>query len=144
MGTQEPSLERRSVCAAALARLWPHFSLRDWTVVIAMAVWMWLNVLDLMITYTGLAAGTAYEANRALAGIIRRPLVAIPVKMSLAYLLLKLVRRLEERRPGAGLAPLLAANTWLSWACVHNLHVASGSHDWTGFSHFFPLAGPPA
>jgi hypothetical protein len=108
-----------------------------------MAVWLWLNALDLLITYEGLASGRAYEANRLMAEIIRRPLVAVSVKMSLAYVVLRLVERVEVRRPYSGLTPLLAANIYLSWACLHNLYVVSGSEDWSHFLRFFPLTGLP-
>lgn len=119
------------------------FDLRCWTVIVAMAVWLWLNALDLLITYEGLGGGFAYEANRVMAQIIRRPVLAASVKMLLAYALLKLVERLEVRRPYSGLAPLLGANVYLAWACLHNLYVVTGQQDWSGFLRFFPLAGLP-
>jgi hypothetical protein len=108
-----------------------------------MAVWVWLNALDLLITYQGLGAGVAYEANRVMTGIIRHPVLAASVKMLLAYLLLRLVERLEARRPYSGLAPLLGANVYLAWACLHNLYVVTGQQDWSGFLRFFPLTGLP-
>lgn len=120
-----------------------RYDLRQWTMIVAMAVWLWLNALDLLITYDGVGSGKAYEANCLMMGIIQRPLLAVLVKMSLAYLLLKLVERLEARRPYSGLSPLLAANVYLSWACLHNLYMVSGSRDWSHFLRFFPLAGPP-
>jgi len=108
-----------------------------------MAVWVWLNALDLLITYEGLASGRAYEANRLMAETIRRPLAAVSVKIALAYLVLKLVARVEARRSYSGLTPLLAANSYLSWACLHNLYVVSGGEDWSHFLRFFPLTGLP-
>jgi hypothetical protein len=108
-----------------------------------MALWLWLNALDLLITYAGLASGKAYEANRFMLVLIHRPVLAVSAKMSLAYAMLKLVERLERRRPHSGLAPLLAASIYLSWACLHNLHVVSGGEDWSHFLRFFPLAGLP-
>jgi len=104
---------------------------------------MCLNVFDLLITYDGLVAGGAYEANRILSGIIRRPLLAVPIKMSLAYVVIRLVQRVETRTPFSGLVPLLAANVYLSWACLHNLYVVGGSEDWSHFLHYYPLAGLP-
>lgn len=111
--------------------------------IILMALWLCLNVFDLLITYDGLAMGKAYEANWVLAGVIRRPLLAVPLKMSLAYVVLRLVQRVETRTPYSGLAPLLVANLYLSWACLHNLHVMSGLEDWSKFLHYYPLAGLP-
>lgn len=119
------------------------FDLRQWTIILAMAVWVWLNALDLLVTYQGLRMVGIYEANRAMAGLIRHPIAAITVKMMLAYLLLKLIERLETRRPYSGLSPLLAANIYLSWACLHNLQLVRGHTDWSLFLRFFPLVGPP-
>jgi hypothetical protein len=127
--------------------VWDHLArdldLRGWILAVLMAVWLCLNVFDLLITYDGLAAGAAYEANRMLAGIIRRPALAVPLKMGLAYLLLKVVERVETRTPYSGLAPLLVANLYLSWACLHNLHVMGGVGDWSQFLHYYPLVGLP-
>lgn len=121
----------------------PHLDLRAWTMVVLMALWMCLNVFDLLITYDGLTAGTTYEANRLLSGVIRTPELAVPLKMSLAYVVLKLVERVETRTPYSGLAPLLAANLYLSWACLHNLNVINGVEDWSHFLRYYPLAGLP-
>ena len=111
--------------------------------VVLMALWMCLNVFDLLITYDGLTASTTYEANRLLSGVIRTPLLAVPLKMSLAYVVLKLVERVETRTPYSGLAPLLVANLYLSWACLHNLNVINGVEDWSHFLRYYPLAGLP-
>jgi hypothetical protein len=117
------------------------FDLRSWVVITLMSVWLLLNVFDLMVTYEGL--GGAYEANRLLSGVLGRPWLAVSVKMVLAYLVLKCVERIERRTPYSGLAPLLAANTYLSWACLHNLHVVNRTQDWSHFLRYFPLAGLP-
>ncbi len=111
--------------------------------VVAMAVWLWLNAFDLLITYDGLAAGAAYEANRFMSGVMRWPVLAVSIKMSLAFVMLKLVERIEARRHFSGLAPLLAVNIYLSWACIHNLHVVSAGEDWSNFLRYYPLAGLP-
>jgi heme/copper-type cytochrome/quinol oxidase subunit 3 len=100
-------------------------------------------VFDLLITYDGLATGVAYEANRFLSRAISIPAVGVTVKLSLAYAVLKLVERIEARTPYSGLAPLLAANVYLSWACLHNLHVISGVQDWSHFLRYYPLTGLP-
>jgi len=108
-----------------------------------MAVWICVNVFDLLITYEGLATGHAHEVNRFLSGVVRTPALAVPLKMSLAYVVLKLVERIETRTPYSGLAPLLAANLYLSWACLHNLNVINGVEDWSHFLRYYPLAGLP-
>jgi heme/copper-type cytochrome/quinol oxidase subunit 3 len=117
--------------------------LRGWAMIVLMAAWMLLNVFDLLITYDGLATGVAYEANRFLSRAISIPAVGVTVKLSLAYAVLKLVERIEARTPYSGLAPLLAANVYLSWACLHNLHVISGVQDWSHFLRYYPLTGLP-
>ncbi len=130
-------------------RIWPtigrYFAagldLRRGAMIVVMACWLLLNVFDLLITYQGLAVGVAYEANHFMAGVIRRPWLAAPLKMLLALALLKLVERVERKTPFSGLAPLLAANIYLSWACLHNLYVVSGNQDWSQFLHYYPLAG---
>lgn len=111
--------------------------------VVLMAVWMLLNVFDLLITYDGLRAGIAYEANRVMGYAIRTPAVGVPLKLSLAYLMLKLVERVEGHTPYSGLGPLLAANIYLSWACLHNLHVVGATKEWPNFLRYYPLAGLP-
>ena len=111
--------------------------------VVLMALWLWLNVFDLLVTYDGLASGAGYEANHLMSRLIRQPLLAVPFKMALACVVVKLVQRVETRTPYSGLAPLLAANVYLSWACLHNLHVVSGIQDWSQFLRYFPLAGLP-
>jgi hypothetical protein len=111
--------------------------------VVLMAVWLLLNVFDLLITYDGLASGVAYEANRVMGRIIRIPWLAVPAKMSLAYLVLKLVERVEIRTPYSGLVPLLAANLYLSWACLNNLYVLNGARDGSHFLQYYPLTGLP-
>jgi hypothetical protein len=108
-----------------------------------MALWICLNVFDLLITYEGLTAGTAFEANRFFSNIVRTPLLAVPLKMLLAYVVLKLVERVEMRTRYSGLVPLLVANLYLSWACLHNLHVISGSEDGLQFLRYYPLVGLP-
>jgi hypothetical protein len=117
--------------------------LRGWTIVFVMALWMCLNAFDLLVTYDGLADGTAYEANRVFARIMATPLIAVSLKMLLAYIVLKLVERVETRTPYSGLAPLLAANLYLCWACLHNLHVIGGSEEGLQFLRYYPLAGLP-
>jgi len=121
----------------------PGLDLRGWAMIALMAAWMLLNVFDLLITYDGLATGVAYEANRFLSRAISIPAVGVTVKLSLAYAVLKLVERIEARTPYSGLAPLLAANIYLSWACLHNLHVISGVQDWSHFLRYYPLTGLP-
>lgn len=121
----------------------PHHDLRGWTMIVLMALWVLLNIFDLLITYDGLAMGVAYEANRWMARIIELPALAAPVKMALAYVVLKLVERVETRTPYSGLAPLLAANVYLSWACLHNLNVISGAGDGSYFLRYYPLTGLP-
>jgi len=111
--------------------------------VVLMALWICLNVFDLLITYEGVGAGMAYEANRVFSGLMARPLVAVSLKMLLAYVVLKLVERVETRTPYSGLTPLLLVNLYLSWACLHNLHVISGSEDGLHFLRYYPLAGLP-
>lgn len=108
-----------------------------------MAAWMLLNVLDLLITYDGLGMGSTYEANRLMSAVIRTPGLAVPLKLSLAYVVLRLVERVESHTPYSGLVPLLAANVYLSWACLHNLHVVSGDQDWSHFLRYYPLTGLP-
>ena len=143
MGRRRREWAHRAVRFVRTHRPKPGFSLRSWVLIIAMAVWMWLNSLDLMITYGGLGSGRAYEANRVMSGLMQHPVLAVSVKMLLAYGLLKLIERLERRVPFSGLAPLLAANVWLSWACLHNLYVVSGGEDWSHFLSLYPLTGPP-
>jgi len=111
--------------------------------IVLMALWVLLNVFDLLITYDGLSAGAAYEANRLMSWVIAMPALAVPLKLSLAYIVLKLVERVEKRTPYSGLGPLLAANLYLSWACLHNLHVVAGSEDWSQFLRYYPLTGLP-
>ncbi|HUT75294.1 MAG TPA: DUF5658 family protein [Armatimonadota bacterium] len=120
-----------------------RLDLRERALVVLMAVWMLLNVFDLLITYDGLSSGIAYEANRFLARAIAMPVVGVTVKLSLAYVVLKLVERVEARTPYSGLAPLLGASIYLSWACLHNLHVVSGVEDWSHFLRYYPLTGLP-
>jgi len=117
--------------------------LRGWAVIVLMAAWMLLNVLDLLITYDGLAMASAYEANRFMSAVIHTPALAVPLKLSLAYVVLRLVERVEMRTPYSGLVPLLAANVYLSWACLHNLHVVGGDQDWSHFLRYYPLTGLP-
>jgi len=124
-------------------QLVPALDLRGWTMIVLMVVWLLLNVFDLLITYDGLASGVAYEANRVMSRIIHVPELAVPAKMSLAYLVLKLVERVETHTPYSGLAPLLAANVYLSWACLNNLHVLNGAHDGSHFLRYYPLTGLP-
>ena len=120
----------------------PRMSLRGWTLVTLMTLWLCLNVFDLLITYRGLRVGTAYEANRVFSTIIHVPLLAITLKMTLAWLLIKLVQRVEQRTAFSGLVPLLLANIYLSWVCLHNLHIVNGAADGALFLHFFPLGLP--
>jgi hypothetical protein len=117
--------------------------LRGWAVITLMALWMLLNVFDLLITYDGLSTGIAYEANRVMSRFIQAPALAAPVKLALAYVVLKLVERVETRTPYSGLAPLLAANIYLSWACLHNLNVLNGAADGSHFLRYYPLTGLP-
>ncbi|MHB9106400.1 MAG: DUF5658 family protein [Armatimonadota bacterium] len=121
----------------------PDFSFRDWTLVLLMALWLYLNVFDLLITYQGLVEGTVYEANRFFSKIIHIPVLAVTLKMSLAYLLIKLVQRVEDRTAFSGLVPLLLANIYLSWVCLHNLHILNGVGAGAHFLRFFPLLGQP-
>lgn len=120
----------------------PVFSLRDWCVVLLMTLWLYLNTFDLVITYQGLRDGVAYEANRFFAPIIGMPVLAVAIKLSLAYLVLKLVERIERRTPYSGMVPLLLINLYLCWVCLHNLHILNGT-DGLHFLRFFPLAGTP-
>jgi heme/copper-type cytochrome/quinol oxidase subunit 3 len=134
----------RSRAKQTLQRLFNlRLDLRERALVVVMAVWMLLNVFDLLITYDGLGSGIAYEANRFLAHAIAMPVVGVTVKLSLAYVVLKLVERVEARTPYSGLAPLLGASVYLSWACLHNLHVVSGVEDWSHFLRYYPLTGLP-
>lgn len=126
-----------------LRHLLLQFDLRGWAIVVLMALWMLLNAFDLLITYDGLGSGRAYEANRFLARVIGMPALAVAVKLSLSYGVLKLVERVERRTPYSGLAPLLAANVYLAWACLHNMNVLSGNQDWSHFLRCYPLAGLP-
>ncbi|UCH36148.1 MAG: hypothetical protein JSV65_07290 [Armatimonadota bacterium] len=116
--------------------------LRACTMIVLMSLWILLNIFDLLITYDGLASGIAYEANRVMSRIIEMPALATATKMSLAYVVLKLVERVEVRTPYTGLAPLLAANVYLCWACLHNLNVLNGA-DASRFLHYYPLTGLP-
>ncbi len=116
---------------------------RGWAVVVLMAVWMLLNVFDMLITYDGLNSGIAYEANRVMARVVGTPALGVALKLSLAYVVLKLVERVEARRPYSGLVPLLAANIYMSWACLHNLYVVAGVDDWSHFLRYYPLTGLP-
>jgi hypothetical protein len=111
--------------------------------IVLMSLWVLLNVFDLMITYDGLASGIAYEANRVMSRIIETPAIAAATKISLAYVVLKLVERVEARTPYSGLAPLLAVNVYLCWACLHNLNVLNGA-DSSRFLHYYPLTGLPS
>lgn len=111
--------------------------------IVLMTVWLLLNVFDLLITYDGLSLGVAFEANRVMNRIIRVPAIAAAIKMSLAYLVIKLVERVENRTPYSGLMPLLAVNVYLAWACLHNLNVLSGIEDATHFLKYYPLTGLP-
>jgi len=117
--------------------------LRAWAMIALMSLWMLLNVFDLLITYDGLAVGVAYEANRVMSRIIQAPALAAPIKLALAYVVLKLVERVETRTPYSGLAPLLAVNIYLSWACLHNLSVLNGAADGSHFLRYYPLTGLP-
>ena len=138
--------------SAYLAQRWekvrqyltPTLTLRGWMLVLLMAVWLYLNIFDLLITYQGLIEGTAYEANRVFAHIIRIPVLAVAVKLSLAYLLLKLIERIEQRTPYSGMVPLLLVSLYVSWVCLHNLNILNGVAGGAFFLHFFPLACPPA
>jgi len=143
MDTGGRSAIRRAWRAVRRRYFTAGFDLRGWTMVVVMALWLWLNVFDLLVTYDGLAAGGAYEANHLMSRLIRQPLLAVPLKMALAYMVLKLVERVETRTPYSGLAPLLAANVYLGWACLHNLNVVNGLHDWSQFLRYYPLAGLP-
>jgi hypothetical protein len=133
----------RDLWRIATSRLNPDLGVRGWTMIVLMVLWMLLNVYDLLITYDGLSAGVAYETNRFLSGIIRFPALAASVKLVLAYAVLKLIERVETRTPYSGFAPLMAANIYLSWACLHNLAVLNGAADATGFLRYYPLTGTP-
>ena len=111
--------------------------------IVLMSLWILLNIFDLLITYDGLSGGVAYEANRVMSHIVRVPALAAPVKLCLAYVVLKLVERVEVHTPYSGLAPLLAANIYLSWACLHNLRVLNGISDGSHFLRYYPLTGLP-
>jgi hypothetical protein len=75
--------------------------------------------------------------------VVSVPALGVPLKLSLAYVVLKLIERIEARRPYSGLAPLLAANIYLSWACLHNLYVLARADDWSRFLRYYPLTGLP-
>jgi hypothetical protein len=108
-----------------------------------MAIWICLNVFDLLVTYQGLSLGLAYEANRFMAAFMRFPALAASVKLALAVLVLHAVQRIETRTPYSGLLPLLGANFYLAWACLHNLDVLAGQTGLSQFLRWYPLAGPP-
>jgi hypothetical protein len=112
-------------------------------VVLAMAIWIFLNVFDLLITYEGLALGLAYEANRFMAAFVRFPVLAVSVKLTLAVLVLHAVQRIETRTPYSGLLPLIAVNLYVAWACLHNLDVIAGQSVPSYFLRWYPLAGSP-
>jgi len=133
----------RELWSIAKSHLNPGLGLRGWTMIVLMVLWMLLNVYDLLITYDGLSSGVAYETNRFLSGLLRVPALAASVKLVLAYAVLKLVERVETRTPYSGLAPLMAANIYLSWACLHNLAVLSGVGGAAGFLRYYPLSGLP-
>lgn len=121
----------------------PDNRFRCGVVIIAMAIWICLNVLDLLVTYEGLSLGAAYEANRFMAAFIRFPALATSVKLTLAVLVLHAVQRIETRTPYSGLLPLIGANFYLAWACLHNLDVLAGQAGLSHFLRWYPLAGPP-
>lgn len=121
----------------------PTLNYKEWTIVLLMALWLYLNVFDLLITYQGLADGLAYEANRFFSKIIHLPVLAVTIKMSLAYVVLKLVQRVEDRTSYSGLVPLLLINIYLSWVCLHNLHIVNGHVDGAHFLRYYPLLGLP-
>jgi hypothetical protein len=121
----------------------PELDVRGWIMVALMALWMSLNVFDLFITYDGMVSGRAYEANRLFSRLLANPLAAVPLKLALAYVVLKLVERVELRTPYSGMTPLLLVNIYLSWACLHNLEVVSGSGSGAEFLRYYPLAGMP-
>ena len=135
-----------SPAARAWRKAWqyliPTLNFRDWTIVLLMALWLYLNIFDLLITYQGLTAGTAYEANRFFAGIMHLPVLAVAIKMILSYCVLKLVQRVETRTPYSGLVPLMLANIYLCWVCLHNLNILNGVTEGSHLLRFFPLAGP--
>jgi hypothetical protein len=132
-----------SLWRAATRYATQNLDVRGWTMIVLMAVWLLLNVFDLLITYDGLSVGVAFEANRVMNRVIHVPAIAASVKMSLAYVVLKLVERVENRTPYSGLMPLLAVNVYLAWACLHNLNVLNGIDDTTGFLKYYPLTGLP-
>jgi len=130
-------------CQRIRQYLVPTLNYRGWTIVLLMALWLYLNIFDLLITYQGLRVGTIYEANRFFAPIIRYPVLAISIKLTLAYLVLKLVNRVETRTPYSGLIPMILVNLYLCWACLHNLNIMNGIESGSHFLRFFPLAGQP-
>jgi hypothetical protein len=84
-----------SLWRAATRYATQNLDVRGWTMIVLMAVWLLLNVFDLLITYDGLSVGVAFEANRVMNRVIHVPAIAASVKMSLAYVVLKLVERVE-------------------------------------------------
>lgn len=104
-------------------------------------IWLALNLFDLGITFWAIEAGLAYEANRLMRPIIGMPVLAALVKLGLAYLVLRVVERIERQTPYSSLPVLLATNVYLGLACVGNVMVVMGHPCGEWFHLLNPLRG---
>jgi hypothetical protein len=104
------------------------------------AVFLFLNLFDLAITFWGVQTRVAYEANRLMAPIIHDPFVTTLVKLGLNFLALKIAQRIEQRTRFSSVPILIVMDLYMLMVCVSNVLTCFGSNPPTWFHRMFPLA----
>jgi len=106
-----------------------------------MLFWVLVNLFDLLVTSWAVGIDRAYEANPVMAYLLQFPPSAVAVKFALTLVVVWLVHRVEQRTPFSGVWPMLAADVYVAWACLHNVLVLLGQE--SPFLRVYPLAGLP-
>jgi len=88
-----------------------------------MAVWLLLNVLDVLSTYQALSTGKATEINPLMSLLIGTPLLLITAKMLLAYGAVKIVEKASARSIYYSVVSLLVLNIYVALVCANNIIV---------------------
>ncbi len=106
-----------------------------------MAVWMVLNLFDLLITYWAVGMGGFFETNPVMAVLLRYPPLAVMAKFLVTFVVMWAADRIQRRTPFSGAWPLVAVNLYVGWVCVHNVLMLAGYE--SSFLRYYPLAGLP-
>jgi hypothetical protein len=88
-----------------------------------LALWFVLNSVDLFSTYQALSTGCAAELNPLMAAIIGLPLLAVTMKMTLAYAAARIVERMAARNSLYAIVTVLMLNAFLLLVCISNFRV---------------------